>query len=138
MRADRSATLLRTNVRADRSATLLRTLQAPAPTSVYWARANAVRLLDAEEAHRRILLSDEAKLGPSHRQTLAAVHSLALLLRAQGRLDEAEPLLRRALAGYDAALGPLHATSRILSGFRQQSLSSRTKNGFLFPLVDFT
>ena len=37
----------------------------------------------------------EQQLGADHPDTLASVHNLAQLLQAQGKLAEAEPLLRR-------------------------------------------
>ena len=38
--------------------------------------------------------------------------NLALLLQAQGKLGEAEPLLREALTGRCRALGPAHPNTR--------------------------
>ena len=40
--------------------------------------------------------------------TIGAVRNLAGLLLAQGKLEDAEPLFRRGLAGYAAALGERH------------------------------
>ena len=40
--------------------------------------------------------------------TLASIEHLAGCLRAQGRLEEAEPLCRRALGGSEKKLGPEH------------------------------
>ena len=45
------------------------------------------------------------------RNTLAAADALASLLKSQGRLDEAEPLLREALQGRRAKLGDTHPTT---------------------------
>ena len=50
----------------------------------------------------------EEAYGPAHPSTLATVYNLAILLREQGKYDEAEPLYRRALAGKEEALGPAH------------------------------
>ncbi|HEX2095280.1 MAG TPA: tetratricopeptide repeat protein [Longimicrobiaceae bacterium] len=50
----------------------------------------------------------ERTLGPEHPDTLTSVHELARLLRARGRLDEAESLYRRALEGSGRVLGPEH------------------------------
>ena len=44
---------------------------------------------------RRELEGREQQLGAQHPVTLSSVHTLAGLLRAQGRLAEAEPLVRR-------------------------------------------
>jgi hypothetical protein len=48
-----------------------------------------------------------ATLGPIHPSTLASVSNLAQLLKAQGKLGEAEPLMREALA-YLTTLSPKH------------------------------
>ena len=42
----------------------------------------------------------------SHPSTLASVNNLAILLKAQGKYAEAEPLYRRAMAGCEKELGP--------------------------------
>ena len=39
------------------------------------------------------------------------VNNLGYLLQARGQLDEAEPLLRRALVGYERRLGPEHSNT---------------------------
>ena len=45
---------------------------------------------------------------PEHPDTASGLNSLALLYRKQGRLSEAQSLLRRALDIYENALGPIH------------------------------
>ena len=57
---------------------------------------------------RRELEGREQQLGEDHPETLAAVRNLALLLEAQGKFDEAEPLFRRALDGLEQQLGADH------------------------------
>ena len=57
------------------------------------------------------LVRVEKALGPAHPDTLATVNNLANLLSDQGKLDEAEPLYRRALAGKEEALGPAHPST---------------------------
>ena len=47
-------------------------------------------------------------LGPEHPDTLTSVDNLAGLYKAQGRYSEAEPLFRRALAGWERVLGQEH------------------------------
>lgn len=59
--------------------------------------------LDIEHRFRRLLRTSEAELGPEHRETLDAAGYLAYLLDAAGKSQEAEPLYRRALAGYEAS-----------------------------------
>jgi hypothetical protein len=54
---------------------------------------------------RSTLIKTEAALGENHQSTLICVHRLALSLLRQGRPLEAEPLFRRALAGYSEVLG---------------------------------
>ena len=47
-------------------------------------------------------------MGPTHPDTLASVGALASLLKALGKLQEAEPLYRRALLRMEEVLGPAH------------------------------
>ena len=51
---------------------------------------------------------DRRILGPDHRQTLAAMNNLGLAVQSQGRLAEAEQLLREALATEERVYGPEH------------------------------
>ena len=55
--------------------------------------------------HTRARTLRHARTGPTHPDTLTSVNNLAGLLQAQGKLDEAEPLYRRALAGREETLG---------------------------------
>ena len=55
--------------------------------------------------HTRARTLRHARTGPTHPGTLISVNNLAGLLQAQGKLDEAEPLYRRALAGSEETLG---------------------------------
>jgi Tetratricopeptide repeat len=50
----------------------------------------------------------EAVLGFDDAQTLASMDNLALVLQDQGKYDEAEPMNRQALAGYEKVLGMVH------------------------------
>ena len=43
-----------------------------------------------------------------HTHTLGALSNLGLLLQEQGKLDEAAPLLQRAMQCREAVLGPMH------------------------------
>ena len=45
----------------------------------------------AEALQRRALAGREAHLGANHPDTLISMHNLALLLRQQGKLEEAGP-----------------------------------------------
>ena len=47
-------------------------------------------------------------MGVRHPDTLAALDNLGVTLSMQGKHAEAEPLFRRALAGYEAELGANH------------------------------
>ena len=53
---------------------------------------HAARLLLQKEA----LAGRRAVLGEAHPSTLTSINNLSLLLHAQGRLDEARPLLEEA------------------------------------------
>ena len=46
--------------------------------------------------------------GLKHTLTLGAVSDLAGLLQEQNKFDEAEPLFKHALNGYEELLGPKH------------------------------
>ncbi|CAN0351634.1 unnamed protein product, partial [Ectocarpus sp. 6 AP-2014] len=50
----------------------------------------------------------ERILGPDHPDVASALKNRALLLRAQGKYDDAEPLYVRAIAIGEKALGPEH------------------------------
>jgi tetratricopeptide (TPR) repeat protein len=50
-------------------------------------------------------------LGPEHHLTAGGLSNLALLYRQQGKLAEAEPLYKRALAIFERALGSEHSHS---------------------------
>ena len=49
----------------------------------------AIPRRQAEALHRRALAGREAHLGANHPETLTSMNNLALLLRQQGKLDEA-------------------------------------------------
>lgn len=67
------------------------------------ARAEALRARDRLEA---LLSRQERTLGPDHLETIVTVTGLAVVQRHLGDSGAAEPLLRRAIAGYTALLGP--------------------------------
>merc|ERR1711865_380405 len=50
----------------------------------------------------------ERTLGLDHSATLISVNNLAGLFYEQGKLNEAEPLYRRAFEGFKKSLGPDH------------------------------
>jgi tetratricopeptide (TPR) repeat protein len=52
-------------------------------------------------------------LGEEHPDTLIAISNMGFLLRAEGKLDEAEPYYREALAKYRRVLGNEHAETLI-------------------------
>jgi CHAT domain-containing protein/tetratricopeptide (TPR) repeat protein len=54
------------------------------------------------------LAIDEKSLGPEHPNVAIQLGNLAELLRATSRSEEAEPLMRRALAIHETSLGPEH------------------------------
>ncbi|MDJ0838412.1 MAG: tetratricopeptide repeat protein [Acidobacteriota bacterium] len=52
--------------------------------------------------------ADEGSFGPDHPNVAVDLNNLAQLLKATNRLAEAEPLIRRALAIFEASLGKTH------------------------------
>ena len=52
-------------------------------------------------------------LGPDHPDTLDSMNNLAMLLKDQGKLEEAEPLFQQCLAGRKKVLGPDHPDTLI-------------------------
>ena len=65
-------------------------------------------MASAVDQLRRALEGREQQLGANHPETLGAVSELALSLKAQGKLAEAEQLFRRALEGREQQLGAHH------------------------------
>ena len=61
----------------------------------------------------RALEGRESTLGKDHPDTLTSVNNLALLYKAQGRREQAEPLYLRALAGMESMLGKDHPKTPI-------------------------
>ena len=61
----------------------------------------------------------------THPTTLTSVVSLAALLQSQGRLAEAEPLMRRDLAVCEEKAGPDHETTLV---------SANTLGGLLYAM----
>ena len=57
---------------------------------------------------RRAVEERERVLGVDHPDTLSSVNNLGSLLKAQGKLEEAEVLYRRALEGRERVLGVDH------------------------------
>jgi hypothetical protein len=55
-------------------------------------------LVEAEAAAREVLRSWQRSLGESHPHTIGMVTTLGVILLAQRRFAEAEPLLRRGVA----------------------------------------
>ena len=56
-------------------------------------------MANAERLYRRALEARESVLSPVDQMTLSSLNNLALCLTKLGKLDEAEPLYRRSLAG---------------------------------------
>ncbi|HEY3242751.1 MAG TPA: tetratricopeptide repeat protein [Phycisphaerae bacterium] len=53
-----------------------------------------------------VLARGSGETPDEHPQTLTSLNNMGVLLRAQGKLAEAEPYLREALAGFTKRLGP--------------------------------
>jgi hypothetical protein len=62
--------------------------------------------------YRETLATKEKVLGPEYPSTLTSVHGLAYFLANRHRYDESTVLYERACAGYSAALGGDHPTTR--------------------------
>jgi tetratricopeptide (TPR) repeat protein len=77
----------------------------------------------------------EKVLGPDHTSTLSTVNNLGLLYVAQGKLDEAEEMYQRALAGYEKALGSDHP-DREMSGRLRHGISSRYCKSYTIELEE--
>src|SRR5262245_11043664 len=58
----------------------------------------AGKYAEAIDIAKRVLATQEKALGPEHPDVGTSLNNLATLYRAQGRLDEAEPLFRRDLS----------------------------------------
>ena len=84
--------------------------------------------LEALEARR-------ATLGDRHPHTLGSMGNLGLLLHAQGKLDEAEPLLREALEARRATLGDRHAQTLISMSYLGGLLTDQGKLDEAEPLL---
>lgn len=65
----------------------------------------------AQTMYRWALRGFEKALGLDGELTLMAVHSLGLICREQGNLEEAEIMFTRALQGTEQALGPTHPST---------------------------
>jgi hypothetical protein len=61
----------------------------------------------------RALAINEQQLGPEHPETARSLNNLAELYRAQGKLEQAEPLYVRTLAINEQQLGSLHPNTQI-------------------------
>ena len=68
------------------------------------------QLTAAEQMYLRALGGYEKTLGPDHNSTLTAVNNPGRLYRAQGKLDEAEQMHKRALHPA-ALLANVHVTA---------------------------
>jgi len=71
--------------------------------------AQAKPLLEAELKSRE----NAPDKGKDHPDTLLSVTCLAMLLQAQGNHEEAEPLYRRAMVGFEKKYGPNHRDTLI-------------------------
>ncbi|MFN9644880.1 MAG: tetratricopeptide repeat protein, partial [Cyanobacteriota bacterium] len=67
-------------------------------TGLSWVAEHQAVFADALMWSQQGLAECEERLGPEHPGTAAALNNLAMLLQATNRLEEAEPLMRRALA----------------------------------------
>ena len=73
-------------------------------------------------------------LGPEHFATLASMNNLAEVLRARGKLDEAEPLFRQVVEAGHRVLGPEHPTTLTVMSNLAMVLQARGKLNEAEPL----
>jgi tetratricopeptide (TPR) repeat protein len=66
--------------------------------------------------------------------TMVAVHAISLVLQKQGRLDEAEPLMRQVVATRHRALGPSHADTAHATHLLARLLRSQGRPAEAEPL----
>lgn len=59
----------------------------------------------AEPLNRRVLEGREKLLGEDHPNTLTSANNLVLLLKEQGKIDEAVPICQNVVNGLEKALG---------------------------------
>jgi len=76
------------------------------------------------------LKENEEKLGLDHSDTLVSVNNLGIMFQDQEKLDEAEPLLRRALDAGERTLGPDHedtltSVTNVLIKFKLNATSTK-------------
>ncbi len=70
----------------------------------------------------------EQQLGESHQGTVSCLNNLAGLYWAQGKYEQAEPLLERALAIFTKAFGPQHPGTKFIQRNYAHFLEEKKKN----------
>lgn len=70
------------------------------------------KLAEAEELQREALARREEVLGKDHPETFTSVYNLARVWKQEGRVEEALPLYKRALEGFEEKLGKDNATTK--------------------------
>lgn len=76
----------------------------------------------AEQIDRAVLRFKSAQLGPDDPSLARSYGNLGVVLEAQGKVDEARPLLRKALAMAIAAYGPDHLRTAPFRGYLADAL----------------
>lgn len=76
----------------------------------------------AEQIDRALLRFKSAQLGPDDPSLARSYGNLGVVLEAQGKVDEARPLLRKALAMAIAAYGPGHLRTAPFRGYLADAL----------------
>jgi tetratricopeptide (TPR) repeat protein len=108
------------------------------PATLTWLSALA-NLLDEFPGGRRredalvlyewLVLGHELAHGESHPKTLGGVYNRACALEAVGREDEAEPMLERALRGWELTLGVSHPDTSMCRAALARVQSRRSPGG---------
>jgi tetratricopeptide (TPR) repeat protein len=70
------------------------------------------KLVEAEGWQRKALAGREDVLGEDHPETFTSVYNLAQVLKQEGRVNDALPLYKRALKGFEEKLGKENATTK--------------------------
>lgn len=90
----------------------------------------------AEQIDRLVLRVKSERLGPDDPSLARSYGNLGVVLKAQGKVDEARPLLRKALAMAIAAYGPAHLRTAPFRGYLADTLPLAEQEGERRTLVD--
>lgn len=90
----------------------------------------------AEQIDRLVLRVKSDRLGPDDPSLARSYGNLGVVLEAQGKVDEARPLLRKALAMAVAAFGPAHLRTAPFRGYLADTLPLAEQEAERRTLID--